>query len=318
MTRPPSSSVRRSTGGEPVRGGPRRTGRPFQVSPERLRRSRPVRVLRLPVVAELGDGSVVAVRDEDRVEPEAAGASRLVPDPAFEDARAPLLVSLRRQRDQLADVARPPAATLHALELGQQPVDVELSGEARRPDPRRAAEALDLEAGVLAEHPGTRPVQRPPEHGLRARVLVVGLADLRRILVDRERLDLPAGKRPPQLAELPRIRRGQESLYGFQRAPRTSSARLRASISSAAVWPVASRTRRSTRRLSPSSANSRALTVAPAPSTASRTDTALAPGGRSTASRPSSGRVRAASRYARIRSGHRLRSTSAVVTNAAS
>jgi hypothetical protein len=43
------------------------------------------------------------------------------------------------------------------------------------------------------------------ELSLRPRVLVVGLARFRRIVVGLERLDLPVGKRSPELAELARI-----------------------------------------------------------------------------------------------------------------
>jgi hypothetical protein len=43
-------------------------------------------VVRLPLVPELRDRTLLVVRDEDRVEAEAAGATRLVDDPTFEDA----------------------------------------------------------------------------------------------------------------------------------------------------------------------------------------------------------------------------------------
>ena len=69
-----------------------------------------MRVLGLPLVAELCDGALFAVRDEDRVEAEAFLATRLFGDPALEDARAAKLRALGRQRDELADVARASAS----------------------------------------------------------------------------------------------------------------------------------------------------------------------------------------------------------------
>src|SRR5436190_8400877 len=75
--------------------------RPQQVS----RRAGSVRVLGLPLVAELRDGSLLPRWDEDRVVAEAFVTSWLFGDPAFEDAGAAQLLAGRRHRDQLADVA---------------------------------------------------------------------------------------------------------------------------------------------------------------------------------------------------------------------
>src|SRR5207249_3438878 len=75
--------------------------RPQQVS----RRAGSVRVLGLPLVAELRDGSLLPRWDEDRVVAEAFVTSWLFGDPAFEDACAAQLLAGRRHRDQLADVA---------------------------------------------------------------------------------------------------------------------------------------------------------------------------------------------------------------------
>ena len=67
-----------------------------------------MRVLRLPRVAELGDGLRLTARDEDRVEAEAFAAcgararSRRASTPAPRS-----LGPLRRERDELADVLRP-------------------------------------------------------------------------------------------------------------------------------------------------------------------------------------------------------------------
>src|SRR5918994_2509028 len=152
-----------------------------------------------------------------------------------------------------------------------------------------------------------------PELGLGPGVLVVGLSLLGRVVVGLERLDLPTLESATELAQLAWIARGELCPQGFQRAPLTACARVRASISSAAECPRSIRTRRSTRLLSPSSSNSSERTIAPAPSTAPITETALAPAGRSTARRPSSGLNRSDKRYAKSRRGHRLKSTSTVV-----
>jgi hypothetical protein len=75
-----------------------------------------------------------------------------------------------------------------------------------RPGP---AEALDLDAGVLAEHPAGRIRDRAAEPRLRQRVVVVRLARLGRVLVGFEELDLPAGERVPQLPKLVLVPRGE-------------------------------------------------------------------------------------------------------------
>src|SRR3954447_8214192 len=58
--------------------------------------SRPgsVRVLPLPVVAQLGNGSLFSLRDEDGVEAEAFAAAPCVRNPAFEHSRAAVLGAL--------------------------------------------------------------------------------------------------------------------------------------------------------------------------------------------------------------------------------
>ena len=63
-------------------------------------------VLPFPLVAQLGNRSLLPVRDEDRVEAEAFGATRLEGDSSFERARAATLLAGWRQDDQLADVTR--------------------------------------------------------------------------------------------------------------------------------------------------------------------------------------------------------------------
>jgi hypothetical protein len=232
---------------------------PFQGLPERLGRASPMRILCLPVVTELADRPLLTLRHEDRVEAEAARAPGHVEDAALEDSCSTQLLALGRDGDELADVTRSTRVPLEALELRAQPLDVLSAGEAGRLDARAAAEALDLEAGVLAEDP-MRGVARPAELRLGASVLVVGRTGLGRVVVRVERLDLPTVERTPELAQLARILRGEPGRYGFQRAPRMCSALVRASISSAALRSAPSRTRRSMRRRSPSSSNSRALT----------------------------------------------------------
>jgi hypothetical protein len=159
-----------------------------------------MRVLRLPLVAELGDRPLLALGDEDRVETEALGAPPLVDDAALEDAGASEPLSRRRERDQLADIAGSPV--LDSLELSQQPLDVLAACEARRLDAGPAAEPVHLETGVLAEDPRRR-LDRAAELGLGSRVLVVRRSGFRGILVGVERLDLPTLERAAELAQLP-------------------------------------------------------------------------------------------------------------------
>jgi hypothetical protein len=165
-----------------------------------------VGVGRLPLVAQLGDRLLLVLGHKDRVETEAARPAGLVDDAAFEDAGPSLLLAFRRDGDQLADVAR--TSVLHAVELGEQAPDVFPAGEARRLDPRAAAQPVDLEAGVLAEHPRRR-LQRVAKLSLRPGVLVVRRARLRRVLLDLERLDLPAAESSPELTQLAGILRGE-------------------------------------------------------------------------------------------------------------
>ena len=62
-----------------------------------------MRVLRLPVVAELGDRALLAVGDEHRVVAEAFAAARRVGDPALERRPVPRTsLAVGRERDELA------------------------------------------------------------------------------------------------------------------------------------------------------------------------------------------------------------------------
>src|SRR2546423_15671077 len=137
-------------------------------------------MLRFPLVAELCDRAVLAVGDEDRVEAEALRPARLVGDPSRQRAGTAKLVALRRQRDELADVACVAPVPLDPFELAQQPPHLVTGGAARRLHARTAAEPCDLDAGVLAEHPGIRRSDGATEHRLAARVVVVRLAHLSR------------------------------------------------------------------------------------------------------------------------------------------
>jgi hypothetical protein len=123
----------------------RRIGTLFQGLPKRLRRARSVGVLRLPLVAELGDGPVLPVRHEDRVEAEALRAPRLVGDAALEDSGSSELFAGRREGDELADVAGSAPLVFDPLELPQEPLDVLAAREARRLHARGAAETVDLQ-----------------------------------------------------------------------------------------------------------------------------------------------------------------------------
>ncbi len=80
--------------------------------------------------------------------------------------------------DELADVAAAPALALHSLERREQPPDRVVAAEPRRLEPGRAAEAVDLDPRVLADHPRVRVAHRAAVERLRTRVLVVVRAGL--------------------------------------------------------------------------------------------------------------------------------------------
>src|SRR6476661_5047757 len=100
-------------------------------------------MLRLPLVAELGDGARFAERDEDRIEAEALVAGGPERDPAFEHAGAPRFGAVGRDRDQLADVAR--VAIVASLQGGKQLLDVAVLGPTRGLHARPAAQRCDLD-----------------------------------------------------------------------------------------------------------------------------------------------------------------------------
>src|SRR5436190_12216852 len=149
-------------------------------------------MLRLPFVAELGNRALLAVRREDRIETEAFAPVRLAGDSPFERAGAAVLVALRRDRDELADIPRAPPVAGDALELAQQPADLVTGRASGRLHARPAAEPFHLDAGVLAEHPRVGRPDAAAEDGLHTRVVVVSRAVLGGEVVRIEQLDPPA------------------------------------------------------------------------------------------------------------------------------
>src|SRR5262245_35468810 len=207
-----------------------------------------VRVGELPRVPELGHRARLAGGDEDRVVAEPLAPARRVRDPALERPPAAELGAVRAERDELADVARAPRVALHPRERLEQPPDLVAGREPRGADSRPAVEAVDLDPGVLAEHPRPLVDERPPVRRLPARVVGVRVPDLGRVRVGGEQLDLPAGKRGPQLVELVRVPRGEARGYSAHSAPRISSCPSRSATSSAGVSEPASATSIATRR----------------------------------------------------------------------
>src|SRR5204862_245020 len=187
-----------------------------------LRRARAMRVRPFPVVAELRDCPVVPVGDEDRVVAEPCLAAPLPRELAFEHAADVDLLAARRKRDDLRDHARAPDVLAgEALEEGVGLVA--LRRPARRTYARAAVESVDLDAGVLAEHPHVGRRAFAPEARLEPRVLLVGLAGLLRPLARLERVEPPAGEPVAQLLELVRVRGGEDGArYRRQRTAMTS------------------------------------------------------------------------------------------------
>src|SRR5258708_9419781 len=160
----------------------------------------------LPVVAQLGNRSRLAVGDEDRVVAEAVVTVRRVGDAPREHAGAAVFVAVGRERDELADITR--VAARVAGERIEHPARLVAAGPARRLDTRAPVEALDLDPRVLAERPRVR-LERAREARLLARVVVVRPAVLRPLVVGVERLDLPGGEQRAQLPQLALVSRGE-------------------------------------------------------------------------------------------------------------
>jgi hypothetical protein len=167
-----------------------------------------VGVERLPLVSELRDGSLLAIGHEDRVVAETLRPAGLLGDASPENARAAQFPAVGCDQDELADVAR--RAVLDALELAQQLLVRlgALPSVARRANAGPAPQSLDLEPGVFAE----RPRVGRPEERLRARVLVVRLAGLERIVSCVEQLELPVGQQRGELPQLVPVLRAEQNL----------------------------------------------------------------------------------------------------------
>ena len=172
------------------------------------RGARAVRVRPLPLVAELGDRSLLAVGDEDRVVAEALAAARLVGDAAFERPCAAVLRAVGRERDELADVTRARRSSTPS----------ELRAAAGRRDRRRRSARNGRRGdrrGRRPRSPSPRRSPRPrgstarPKSAFAARVLVVGLAVSGGYVVGVEQLDLPPGQRGAQLAQLALVLRAE-------------------------------------------------------------------------------------------------------------
>src|SRR6185437_5253551 len=191
---------------------------------QRARGTGAVRVLRLPLVAQLRHRQLLACGDEDRVVAEAFASRRLGRDPSLERARTAELAPIGGEEDELGDVPRSPV--LHALELAQQLRDRRrpLGRVAGGEHTRATAERLDLEPGVLVQHPAARLLAS--EIGLEECVLVVRRARLGRIAVAVERLERPTGKEPFELARLvpvPRAENRCQSVHCTSSTPSTAA-----------------------------------------------------------------------------------------------
>src|SRR5262245_2490274 len=274
-----------------------------------------MRVLPLPVVPELRDGSILALGDEDGVEAKAFASPQLVGDSPFEDARAPVLGPLRRDRHQLAHVAGPAAVALDALELLERALRLATRCPTGRPHAGAAAEALDLDARVLAEHPAVRR-EAVPELGLRPRVLEVGLTTLRRVLLGIEQLERPAVECVTELSKLVLVLRSEDRADQVShRTPSTGSRRISSAVTDSGC-ACSTRTSSATRRRSRASSTSNARTSTPRDSSGPRSTDGLSFARSSTSRRSSPGRMRSRIRRATIRSGQRLTSTRTVVSTA--
>src|SRR5438477_2967280 len=264
---------------------------------------RSVRMLRFPVVAELGDRAGLALRNKDRIEAEAGVAARAGCDPAFERALPTALLASRAEGDELAHVPSMSGIALQALKLLQHPPDLVPGGAARGMDARASSQAGDFDAGILAEHPERRRRERAAEPGLRQRVVVVRRARFGRIVLHVQDLDLPAGQQPLQLARLVRVARGELRSQSLQRTSATyGTSAIRATSRGAATSRGSARSSSSLRR-SPSWLTSIESIRAPLRSISSITAPGGEPEGSSTSRRPSSGRYLRRMRYATIRRG---------------
>ena len=128
---------------------------------------------------------------------------------------------------------------------------------------RAAAEPLDLDPGVLAEHPAIAARASRPNSAFAARILDVRRAALGRIVLRVEELERPAVERVIQLAELVLVRRGEYRPDQFaHRTPSTGSRRISSAVTaSGCVFSTC--TSSATRRRSRASSTSNARTATP-------------------------------------------------------
>src|SRR5690349_3499165 len=193
-----------------------------------------MRVLVLPSVAELGDGALLALRNEHRVVAEAAAAARAAGNRPVEDAGAAQLLPVRRDRDELTDVAR--AAVVDVAQLLQQLCDRRraLRCVARGVNAGPAAERCHLDARVLADRPAAGTPVREPR--LDQRVLVVRRPRLLRIVVGVERRDRPAREQHLQLTRLVCVPRRKRRGHSIQRTSSTPSISATAATTCGEPW----------------------------------------------------------------------------------
>src|SRR5437868_5849864 len=246
-----------------------------------------MRVLLVPLVAGRRDVELLAGGHEDRVVAEALAAARLAGDPALEDPGAADLLPVRRDRDELRDVACTPSLALDALQLREQAANRVVAAEAGREDARRPSQPRNLDARVLTEHPGAAG-EPPAVLGLAAGIRVVGVAVLGRVLVSVEHRQVPAVEHALELAHLVRVVGSELRRQSAQRTSSTfSTSAIRSTSSRASSSRRSSSVSWTLRRLS-SRVISRLSIRASAPSTASIT--------RAATRRPGSGRAAARSR----------------------
>ena len=204
-----------------------------------------MRVPPLPGVTDLGDGSALACRDEDRVVAEPCRPAAGGRESHRRGRRGPGTPRRAGERhDELGDHARP------ALGLAGEPVEqrvrlVEPGRQAGRVETRATVERLALDAGVLPEHPGVPRRKPASEARLQQGVLVVGLARLLRIAGRVEGSICQSGSASRSSSSLWRLLRGEHRLHVTQsrgsvdrdplhrrRAPRSRPRRGRAAASS--------------------------------------------------------------------------------------
>src|SRR5918911_3855284 len=242
-------------------------------------------MLRLPLVAELGDGLLLAVGNEHRIEPEPGAAGRRLGDPALERAGATHLLPIRRQRDQLTDIPRAATRPCDPFQLAQGPPHLVAGSAAGGVHAGAAAEPGDLEPGVLTKGPRAGRRARAAEARLGDGVRVVRVGVLGWIVVRVERLDHPSREQPLELARLVRIPRSEQRFYSLHRTSATSSTSAIVATRSLDGRSRGSLTSSSSRRRSASWLTSIVSMRAPPRSTSSITVPGPAPTGSSTSSR---------------------------------